>query len=186
MREKQNGTRVAELPDAIRQIIRREVEDGLADFGAKDFEADLRAKLRRASEAAPRRFFFFKTAPAIGLTLAVVGIGAAILWLVKEPPRTGPNVLALTLEIAPGLANLEEYPLPSAGGEIGPASMAPGLVGRALFTAAGAAASVSGPGTEGAIKPLPRTTLEQKMRLLYGDRTIERALEPFRDKFKEV
>lgn len=187
MREKKIGKHIAELPDDLRRIIRREVEDGLADLGAKDFEADLRAKLGTAPEAAPHRFIFLKTAPAVGLALAAVTIGVAILWLAKSSPSpAGPGFLALSLEVSPGLINLQDYPLPAPVAEAGLASAATDLVGRALVSVAGAAAASPGPGIERAMKPVPRTSLEQKMKLLYGDRTVERALESFRDKFKEV
>jgi len=187
MREKKNGKPIAELPDEIRHIIRQEVEDGLVDFSSKDFEGATRARLRPARGPARRRLESLRVAPAVGLALAAVMIGAAILWFAKSPPSpSGPGFLALSLEISPGLMNLQEYPLPSRGGERAVASAATDLVGRALFSAAGAAASSTGPGKEGPVRPVPRTSLEQKMKILYGDRTIERALESFREKFKEV
>ena len=187
MRGKKFGKPMEELPDDLRHIIRREVEDGLVDFGVQDFEGVMRSKLRPMREIAPRLFEFHKVAPAVGLALAVVTIGAAILWFAKSPSSpAGPGFLALSLEISPGLVNLQEYPFPAPGAETVQASAAADLVGRALFSAAAeAAASSSGPGTGGAMKPVPRTSLEQKMKLLYGDRTIERALESFREKVKE-
>jgi len=187
MKERTYGKPVEELPDDLREIIRREVEKGLAGFGSKDFDSAMRARLRPAAREAPRRFQFLPVAPAVALALAILIIGAAVLWFTKSRSSpAGPGFLALSLEISPGLVNLREHPLAEKTAEAGQASPAADLVGRALLSAATeAAASSAGPRGEGTIKPVPRTSLEQKMKLLYGDRMIERALESFREEFKE-
>jgi hypothetical protein len=58
-----------------------------------------------------------------------------------------------------------------------------------FFRALAAAAAASETGVPEISAPrniVPRYDLEQKMEILFGERTIERALELFRYKFKEV
>ena len=74
--------------------------------------------------------------------------------------------------------------LPDTGADEIPAP-AESVFSRAL--AAAAAASETGvPKISAPRKIVPQYDLEQKMEILFGERTIERALELFRYKFKEV
>jgi len=56
---------------------------------------------------------------------------------------------------------------------------------RALAAAA-AASEIGMPKVSAPRNIVPPYDLEQKMKILFGERTIERALESFRYKFKEV
>jgi hypothetical protein len=187
MRAKKAGRVLDELPEGLRAEIRRETEDGLTRFRAKDFEAGPSVKLREAPEEAPRRTKALKWAPAIGTAFAAVAIGAAVLWFVKPAAGPiGPGLFATFLESSPGLAHLLESPIPIASAAMSESSPIAGIVNQGLVSLA--SASSRQPlltGAEGWLKPVPRMNLEQKMKILYGDRTIERALESYKEKFKE-
>lgn len=124
--------------------------------------------------------------PAFGSAAALI-ILAVVLWFGRARPLSAPKGL-LTIDAAlgglPGFrtlslayeseAEIDEAPSPDAA-----------ALSRALISA-GRSTTGGGSTATAAEKLVPRYSLEEKMKILFGDKTIERALLIFKDKFKEV
>ena len=185
MSERNSKKPMMDMPDKVRSLIRRETEDGLRRFRSGDFETRLKSGLQAFPERRRRLMSLTRPswAPALGLTFAAVVIGAAVLWFIRTSPSPSAG-LSPALYGLPGFRTLDMVSPPDTGADEIPAP-AESVFSRAL--AAAAAASENGvPEMPSPRNIVPRYDLEQKMEILFGERTIERALELFRYKFKEV
>jgi len=185
MSERNSKKPMMDMPDKVRSLIRGETEDGLRRFRSGNFETRLKSGLHAFPERRRRLISLTRPswAPALGFTFAVVVIGAAVLWFIRTSPSPSAG-LTPALDGLPGFRTLDMVSLPDTGADEIPAP-AESVFSRAL--AAAAAASETGvPEMSAPRNIVPRYDLEQKMEILFGERTIERALELFRYKFKEV
>ena len=185
MSERNSKKPMMDMSDKVRSLIRGETEDGLRRFRSGNFETRLKSGLHAFPER--RRRFITLTwpswAPALGFTFAAVVIGAAILWFIRTPPSPSAG-LTLALNGLPGFRTLDMVSLLDTGADEIPVP-AESVFSRALAAAA-AASEIGLPEISTPRNIVPRYNLEQKMEILFGERTIERALELFRYKFKEV
>jgi hypothetical protein len=190
MSEKDTGKRLPDLPEEVRQIIQRETENGLRRFRAGNFESRLQAAGRIRSEGTKFAPGLFRRAwiPALGLAVCAVLIISAVLWFTRaktQLPRAGLGMIDAALNVLPGFRtlSLSHQTETAANEDLSPAAA---IVLRALTFAARGATT----GGETAVSPAgklePHYSLEQKMKILFGDKTIEQALSLFKDKFKEV
>ena len=186
MTKMKSDQRVTEFPDNLRDLIRRDTDEGLARFRRRDFEASLKRRLGPAPKSPRHHFFIFQRAPFLAMIFMAAVIGAVVLWLDRGSPQSSAGALVdaaslmVILQDTPGLANLGEFPLLPPRDAV-PNSTAASLIAGRLSSAIQAAV----PAPPAVSAPAPRTSLEQKMEILDRDRAIERALAPFQDKFKE-
>jgi len=181
--------RKQELPEGVRLLIEREIQEGLPRVRSREFESRLAARLKEREgqllAAIGRRRVWI---PALAVAGAAALVLVAVLWFVRPQPvvpGAAADAFGTTLGRLPGVQNLETSvrPITPAGGA--PTDTAV-MVCRVLTVASQGAAS--GPRTE-ALSPKnlkPRYDLRQKMEILFGQRMIERALSTYKDKFREV
>lgn len=190
MSEKDTGKRLYDLPEELGQIIQRETEDGLRRFRARNFEARLLAVGRVQPQGTKIAPGLFRRAwiPALGLAVAIIIITSAVLWITRAKSQlspTRPGMIDAALKDLPGFRTLS-IPGPREAAteeDLYPSAV---VVSRALAIAARNAAAGRETTVPPARKLVPRYSLEQKMKILFGDKTIEQALSLFKDKFKEV
>jgi hypothetical protein len=180
--------RTFELPEGIRRLIEGEIEEGLPRVWGPEFDSRLRARLEAAASPAPgrlsRRFWIPALAAAGAAALALV----AWLWIGRTGTAgfgTAAEVLGWTLERMPGVRNLETGSGPGTFAEEA-ASKSAGVIWLALGSASRGASTAPPPPGPSPERLKPRYDLEQKMEILFGQRTIERALSIYKDKFREV
>jgi len=190
MNENDTGKPLLNMPEKVRLIIQRETEDGLRRFRAGNFDSRLESFRRSRPEG--KRFFFglpkWAWIPALGFTIAGILVIMDVLWFGRTRPVFPPAEIG-TIDAAlislPGFRTLS-IPGPTetaAEEDLFPAAI---IVSRALAIAARNAAERRETVVPPADKLVPRYSLEQKIKILFGDKTIERAFSLFKDKFKEV
>jgi hypothetical protein len=190
MSEKDTGKRLHDLPEEVRQIIHRETEDGLRRFRARNFEARLQAAGRIRSKGTKFAPSLFRRAwiPVFGLAVGAVVIISAVLWFTRAKsqfPAANLGTIDVALNVLPGFRtlSLSRQTETAANEDFSPATA---IVSRALTFATRGATSGGEPAVSPGAKLVPRYSLEQKIKILFGDKTIERAFSLFKDKFKEV
>jgi hypothetical protein len=190
MSEKDIGKCLHDLPEEVRQIIQRETNNGLRQFRAGNFEVRLQAAGRVRPEGTKILPGLFRRAwiPALGLAVAIIVIISAVLWITRAKSQLSPTGLGMidaALKDLPGFRTLSiPGPRETATEEdLYPSAV---VVSRALAIAAHNAAAGRETTVPPAHKLVPRYSLEQKMKILFGDKTIEQALSLFKEKFKEV
>jgi hypothetical protein len=190
MSEKDTGKHLHDLPEEVRQIIQRETENGLRHFRAGNFEARLQVigRVRPEGTKIPPGLVRRAWIPVLGFSVGAIMIISAVLWFTRAKPqfpRTGLGIIDAALNDLPGFQKLPlSYQRETAENES--LSPAAAIMSRALTFATRGATT----GGETVVSPAgklePRYSLEQKMKILFGDKTIERAFSLFKDKFKEV
>jgi hypothetical protein len=190
MNENDKGKPLFDMPEKVRLIIQRETEDGLRRFRAGNFDSRLQAADRIRPERTKFAPGLFRGAwiPVFGFTLGAIIIISAILWFGRAKPLRTPEGLK-TIDAAlsdlPGFRTLDlSYQIEPLGNEV--PSMDVASVSQALASAGRNAAAVEGVAVPSTGKLVPRYSIKQKMKILFGDKTIEQALSLFKEKFKEV
>jgi hypothetical protein len=190
MSEKDIGKRLPNLPKEVRQIIQRETEDGLRRFRTGNFEARLQAAGQIRPEGTKFAPGLFRRAwiPVLGFSVALIVIISAIQWFTRTKPQfpaAGRGTIDTALNILPGFRTMSlSHQVGTAENEdLSPATAA---MSTALTSAIRSAEAWEETSAPPAGKLEPRYNLEQKMKILFGDKTIERAFSLFKDKFKEV
>jgi hypothetical protein len=190
MNKNDTGKPLPDIPEKVRLIIQQETEDGLRRFRAGNFESRLQA----AGRIWPKKKKFAPSLsrpawiPVIGLTVGVIVIISAVLWFsrAKSPfPAVNLTTIDTALNALPGFRtlSLSHQTEPAENEDFSPATAA---MSMAVTSAARSAAAWKETSALPAGKLVPRYSLEQKMKILFGDKTIEQALSLFKDKFKEV
>ena len=122
MKKTKPGAAIPELPEDVRGVIQSEVESGLAQFRAGDFEGKLRAAMHAEKQgdgreapmaiapADPDKSALLRWAPVYGLALAAAVIGIVVLSS-NRGSAPDPTILASTLETLPGIQSLNLAPL---------------------------------------------------------------------------
>ena len=171
--------------DRIADLVRDEEEAALAWFRSRDFPARVAGAWRERGRDAGRR-------PALrwAVAAAVLIVAGAALLLVRRPgpPGRGPGFEALAgmLDGLPGGRAL------AAGDAVRPApTPGAGPAGAVLSALAGAMERPGGDEAPavaigGAAPSGPRLSLRRKMKILFGDRVIERVFLLLKDSSKEV
>jgi len=190
MNESDAGKHLQNLPENVRLVIQHETEDGLRRFRAGNFDSRLESFRRSRPEG--KRFFFglpkWTWIPAVGFTIAAILVITDILWFGRTRPAFPPAEIGridAALSSLPGFRTLS-IPDPAEAAtkeDLYPSAV---VVSRALAIAARNVAAGRETIVPQARKLVPRYSLEQKMKILFGDKTIEQALLLFKDKFKEV
>jgi hypothetical protein len=190
MSEEDRGKRHSDLPEKVRQIIQCETEDGLRNFRAGNFESRLQAAGRIRPEGTKFAPSLFRRAwiPIFGLAAGAIIIISAVLWVNRAKsqfPRAGLGMIDAALTGLPGFRtlSLSHQTETAVNEDLSPATAA---MSTALTSATRSAAALDETSAPPAGKFVPRYSLEQKMKILFGDKTIEQALSLFKDKFKEV
>jgi hypothetical protein len=190
------GAAIPELPEDVQKLIQSEVESGLTQFRAGDFEGKLRAATRAEAQGdgrmavrgerarRPRKSALLLWAPVYGLALAATVIGI-VVFSSKRGPAPDPMILAATLEKLPGIRSLNMPPLDLSRITASAAPAVSPLFGPLSTAAAQAEADAALP-----VRPIPalvpRYTLEQKIEILTKEQPIERALILIKSKSGEV
>jgi hypothetical protein len=189
MNSRDKETRIIELPEGIRRLIEREIEEGLSRVRRPEFESRLRARLKAAGAApAPGRLARRFWIPALAAAGAAALLLVAWLWIGRPGAAgsgTAAEALGSALERMPGVRNLETGLGPGTFAEEA-ASKSAGVIWLALGSASRGASTAPPPPGPSPESLRPRYDLEQKMEILFGQRTIERALSYYKDKFREV
>jgi len=178
-----------ELPERVRLLIDREMQEGLPRVRSREFESRLASRLGEGEEqprAAISRRRFWK--PALAVAGAVALVLVAVLWFVRPQPVVSgatSDAFGVTLGRMPGFQNLETaVRLAPPAAEVPSESSV--TVSRVLASASQSAASGQPPAGLSPENLKPRYDLRQKMEILFGHRIIERALSNYKDKFREV
>jgi len=190
MIDKETKKRGHDMPDDVRLIIQRETDEVLRRFRAGNFDSRLQTAgpIRPEEARFEPRLFRRAWIPVFGLAFAAMVIISAALWFSRAKPlltQEGLWKIDAALSDLPGFRTLSlSDQIEPLGNEIPSPDVA--SVSQALASA-GRSAAVEG---EAAIpspgRLVPRYSLEQKMKILFGDKTIEQALSLFKEKFKEV
>ncbi|MCX6576367.1 MAG: hypothetical protein NTV82_08265 [Candidatus Aminicenantes bacterium] len=190
MNENDTGKPLLDMPEKVRLIIQRETEDGLRRFRAGNFDSPLQAAGRIRPERTKFAPGLFRRAwiPVFGLAVGAIVIISAVLWFTRTKPQLPAANLAIfdaALSDLPGFRtlSLSHQTETAANEDLSPATAA---MSTALTFATRSAAAWQETSAPPAGKLVPRYTLEQKMKILFDDKTIEQALSLFKDKFKEV
>jgi hypothetical protein len=190
MNENDKGKPILDMPEKVRLILQRETEDGLRRFRAGNFDSRLQAARRTRPERMKLAPGLFRRAwiPVFGLTVGVIVIISAVLWISRvksQFPAANLATIDEALNLLPGFRtlSLSRQTETAANADLSPATAA---MSTALTSATRSAAARKETSAPPAGKLVPRYSLEQKMKILFGDKTIEQALSLFKDKFKEV
>jgi hypothetical protein len=190
MNENDTGKPLLDMPEKVRLIIQRETEDGLRRFRAGNFDSRLQAAGRIRPEGTKFAPSLFRRAwiPIFGLAVGATVIISAVLWVSRAKsqfPAANLGTIDAALNVLPGFRTLSlSHQTETAANE--GLSTAAANMSRALTSATRSAAAWEEKFAPPAGKLVPRYSLEQKMKILFGDKTIEQALSLFKDKFKEV
>ena len=182
----------------MRGLIQSEVESGLAQLRAGDFEAKLRAAIREpahedgttmevAGEKKIRRVrkpALIRWAPVYGVALLAGIIGIVVLPS-RRGPAPDPKILASILETLPGIQSLNLAPLDLSRIPAEAPTVSPLLGPLSAAVAAQADADAATPAPSIPVLT-PRYTLKQKIKILTEERPIERALALIKSKSGEV
>jgi len=190
MNENDTGKPLLDMPEKVRLIIQRETEDGLRRFRAGNFDSRLQAVGRIRPEEtkfAPSPFSRVWI-PIFGLAVGAIVIISAVLWVSRaksQLPAANPVTIDAALDALPGFRtlSLSRQTEPAANEDISPATAAMSAAVTSATRSAAAWKETSAPPSGNLV---PRYSLEQKMKILFGDKTIEQALSLFKEKFKEV
>jgi len=190
MNENDKGRPLFDMPEKVQLIINRETEDGLRRFRAGNFDSRLQAAGRIRPERMKLAPSLFRRAwiPVFGLTAGVIVIISAVLWFGRAKSQFPAEKLVTidaALNVLPGFRtlSLSRQTETAANEDLSPATAA---MSMALTSATRSAAAWKETSAPPAGKLVPRYSLEQKMKILFGDKTIEQALLLFKDKFKEA
>jgi hypothetical protein len=190
MNENDTGKPLLDMPEKVRLIIQRETEDGLRRFRAGNFDSRLQAADRMPPKGTKFAPSLFRRAwiPVFGLAVGAIVIISAVLWVSRAKsqfPAVNLGTIDAALNVLPGFRtlSLSHQPETAANEDLSPATA---IVSTALTSASRSAAAWEETSVPPAGKLVPRYSLEQKMKILFGDKTIEQALSLFKDKFKEV
>ncbi|MGA2533844.1 MAG: hypothetical protein ABSG19_12515 [Candidatus Aminicenantales bacterium] len=180
--------------DELQTLIREDQDRALADFRTGNFEVRVRARIAETEKEPRMRPFFLRGIPAHSVPMALVIVAAvaaaAIMFWPRRPSPllTVNDVRALwtALEWSPGVKVLSGPGTSAAAGpgrQSGPPSSFERTL-RLLQAQGQAQENEAGPGlTE---KPAPPLSFRDKVRILYRDKVIERALLLAIEKSKEV
>jgi hypothetical protein len=180
--------------DEFQTLIREDQDRALATFRTENFEARVRARIADTAEEPRRRPFALPSIPARGVAMALVIVAAvAAVAIVFWPRRPSPlltagDVRALwtALDGSPGVKILSA-PGTSEAARPGRHSELPSSFERTLSLLRAqrqARGNEAAPGL--AEKPVPHLSFRDKVRILYRDKVIERALLLAIEKSKEV
>jgi hypothetical protein len=190
MNENDTGKPLLDMPEKVRLIIQRETKDGLRRFRAGNFDSRLQAagRIRPKGMKFPPGLFRRAWIPVFSFTVGAIVIISAVLWVSRAKPQLPAANLAIfdaALSDLPGFRtlSLSHQTETAANEDLSPATAA---MSTALTFATRSAAAWQETSAPPAGKLVPHYTLEQKMKILFGDKTIEQALSLFKDKFKEV
>ncbi len=193
MSEQARGQNKDDLPEKVRQIIRREIDSGLWHFRKTNFEARLESLPKPALKGKKHMFGLgrprWALMPALSAAVAGIIILAAVLWFGRAKPSSTTAKGSLTIDAA--LSGLPGFRTLSMSPQTEPViNEVPMPAVAAVLQALASAGRSAAPGKETAVpaagKLVPRYSLEEKMKILFDDKIIERALSIFKDKFKEV
>jgi hypothetical protein len=191
MNENDTGKPLLDMLEKVRLMIQLETEDGLRRFRAGNFESRLQAAGRIRPEGTKFAPSLFRRAwiPIFGLAVGAIVIISAVLWVSRAKsqfPAANLGTIDAALNNLPGFRtlSLSDQMETSANEDLSPSTAA--NMSRALTSATRSAAAWQETSAPPAGKLVPRYSLEQKMKILFGDKTLEQALSLFKDKFKEV
>jgi hypothetical protein len=173
----------------ISGLIRKEEEDALAFFRAKNFRdrVEIRVKEEAGGEKPPL-LFRRKAVPFLAAALVLIMAGALIFILKRSGagPPSEFEALASALGRLPGFSHPLERGWAVSTGQTGTSRLADSIR-RALATGEQIKKEeeqrISIPAGTGKV---PRLSLDQKMEILFQEKAIERALQLFRNGSKEV
>jgi hypothetical protein len=180
--------------DELETLIREDENKALAVFRIGDFEAKVRARIAETGGEPRRRPFFMQSipVPAVAMALVIVAAvaAAAIMFWPRQPSPllTANDVRALwtALDGSPGVRVLSE-PGTLATVEPGRQSESPSSFERALSLLRAQRQTRENEAASGlAEKPVPHLSFRDKVRILFRDKVIERALLLAIEKSKEV
>jgi hypothetical protein len=171
--------------EGISALVRKEEEDALAFFRTRNFRGRVMTSLETDKKQADlsRRMAF----PA--LTAVLILIVAGVVALVLNRPGRGPapefRSLATALAQLPGFSPSQERERGTPSGQAGISRLAES-VGQVLTSAE----KIKGQEEQEISIPagplrVPRLSLDQKMEILFKEKTIERVLLMFKDNSKE-
>jgi hypothetical protein len=175
----------------VEELIRREEDRALRVFRQTDFAARVKERLQTRSEKKPPSPRIQRVlVPALSFGLLAVVIVAVILTNISKRPSilTAAQVEALlsVLSEAPEI-HLSSAPDISSPGDIRPSSSFSSLIAEALTSIEERNEELERPLPPPSWREnTPRFSLRDKMRILYQDRVIERALVLITEKLEEV
>jgi len=175
-------SRKAEVRDLgmLDRLVRTEIEEGLSAFRAGGAEARLRARIAAGPGPDRRRPLASMAVPILLATSAAV----IAFLLVTRPPAHRPidaRDFMIVLLRSPALGR------PPAGASQGPMSRDGGVgFERALAAARSGGGTDRSPETGAGPAKAPSLSLSERMRILYKDKVIERALMLLINKTKEA
>ena len=180
--------------DELRTLIREEQDRALAVFRKGNFEARVRARITETAEEPRRRWPVLRSLSVPAVALAFVIIAVAVAAVIMFRPRPSPHLwtagdirgLRTALEASPGVKILAEPRTREAAPPGGRAEDMSSFE-RALSLLRAEKQTLE---TEAAPdlteKPVRRLSSRDRVRILYRDRVIERALLLAIEKSKEV
>lgn len=180
--------------DELQTLIREDQNRALAAFRSGNFEAKLRARIAETAKEPRRRPFFLRSSPgpavAMALVIIAIVVAAAIMFWPRRPSPllTVDDVRALwtALDGSPGVKILSGPRTSEAAGQ-GRQSGPPSSFERTLsLFRAQRQIREDEAASDLVEKPVPHLSFRDKVRILYRDKVIERALLLAIGKSKEV
>jgi hypothetical protein len=175
--------------ERVSALIKKEEEDALAFFRARDFQQGVERRLRAAAAREARTWPLRKrTGPVLAAVLVAALAGATFFLLRRPAARPAPEfkTLASALAQLPGLSPSPGRELPAPAEKAGSFRLAES-VGQALVRAGQSkreeGQSFSVPMEKGEV---PHLSLDEKMEILFQEKVIERALLLISTDSKEV
>lgn len=180
--------------DELQTLIREDQDRALATFRTGNFEARVRARIAETTKEPRRRPFALPSipAPAVAIALvivAAVAVAAIMFWPKRPSPLlTADDVRALwtALDGSPGVKVLSGPGISDAA-RPGRQSEPPSSFERTLSRLQAQRQIRENEAASGlAEKPVPHLSFRDKVKILYRDKVIERALLLAIEKSKEV
>ncbi|MGB8958885.1 MAG: hypothetical protein WCC00_07735 [Candidatus Aminicenantales bacterium] len=178
----------------LRTLIQEDQDKALAAFRKGNFETRVRARIAETAEETPRPWYVPRSlsVPAVALAFAIIAVAVAAVIMFR--PRSSPYLwtagdirgLRTALEASPGVKILSE---PRTWEAARPGSQAEDVSSfeRTLgLIRAEKQTLETGAAPDLAEKPVRRLSSRDRVRILYRDRVIERALLLALEKSKEV
>ena len=180
--------------DELRSLIQEDQDRALAAFRKGNFEARVRARIAKTAEEPLRHWSVLRSLSVPAVALAFVIIAIVVAAAIMFRPRSSPDLwtagdirgLRTALEASPGVKILAEPRTREAARPGGQAEGVSSFERTLSLLRAEKQTLETEAAPDLAEKPVRRLSFRDRVRILYRDRVIERALLLAIEKSKEV
>jgi hypothetical protein len=171
------------------RLVRAEIDEALAVFRSGDLERRLRSRIAADGQPVPVKPSLMKIAVPAAALLLLASTAALVLFLTLRSPvpaPVDPGLMADVLGRFPSLSGPDAGPLPRRGGEERMSEAGGGFEDALILVERRKEEEERGSSVQDGKPAAPALSMKERMKILFKDKVIERALTLIAVKSKEA